>query len=112
MRYEHNNMVDYGPLRVSKGAGFAKDIGEVIVSTGCAGVFSEDGKKLIAFATLADDGSFSIPRVPRGDYKLVVTSGFFCAANAKIRVDRGIRTKKKLIAVMNPEASTYAAGLK
>lgn len=102
MRYEHFNMVDYGPLRVSKIKGSVKDVQGWIVSAGCVGLFSEDAKVLVAWTAVAPDGSFEIPKVPSGNYKLIVTMLGFCTPNAKIRVGHSFRNNRQLTVVMKP----------
>ena len=102
MPYEHNNMVDYGPLKINRIKGNVEDVGGHVVSTGCVGVFSANAKELVASAEIASDGSFEIPGVKGGDYNLVVSLNGFCAANARIRLGRGFRTKGSLIAKMKP----------
>lgn len=103
MQYENNNMVDYGPLRVSNVMGIVRDVQGYAVGQGCVGVFSDDGKTLIAFAEIHADGSFQIINVRAGNYRLVVAGiQGFCAANAKIRVGRSIHKKRGLVAMMKP----------
>ena len=102
MQYEHNNMVDYGPLRVSKVKGTVRDIGGVSIQKGCVGLFSKDDNRLVAWTNIASDGSFEIPKVRSGDYKLIISVQWFCAPNANIRVGHSLRKKHSLVAIMKP----------
>ena len=102
MNYEHKNMIDPHPLRVSKVQGFVKDIENFSVSAGCVGVFSKDQSKLIAAVQIRSDGSFDLLGIPTGNYWLVVTVEGFCPANNQIIVAGHSLRKRTLLAIMRP----------
>ena len=102
MEYEHRNMIDYGPLRISRIHGITKDAHGMALGSGCVGVFSKDGKRLISATNIRSDGTFDIPKIAKGDYILVVKIDLLCPANAKVKLGSGIRSKSNLIAVIKP----------
>ena len=102
MKYEHRNMIDYGPLRISVIRGSANDIQGFVVPNACVGVFSEMDHKLIATGEAGSDGVFEIRNVPNGRYRLIVACDSFCAANVSIILRNRSRGKKRLVAMMKP----------
>ena len=99
MLYEHYNQVDY-TLRVSSVSGIAKDIEGFEVRGACAGIFTENDKKLVAAKGTTLDGHFEIDGLPNGRYRLVVSGEGWCAANALIILKNKSRRGKGLVAVM------------
>jgi hypothetical protein len=102
MKYEHHNMIDYGPLRISIVQGIAKDIQGFVIPDACVGVFSEADFKIVASGQTDSEGHFKIQNVPDGKYRLVITSDGFCAANAPVVLKSRSRAKKKLVVTMKP----------
>ena len=100
IRYEHFNQIDPKPLRVSAVRGVVIDETGTRIWNGCVGVFSEDHSRLVASTSLQPDGSFSIPKLPSGDYALIVSSVGFCTANNAIQIRRRIRGRRNLVAKM------------
>ena len=102
MKYEHHNMIDYGPLRVSVIRGSVMDFQGVAVPNACVGIFSDTDQKLIATGKVDSEGLFEIPSIPSGKYRLIVAYDGFCAANVSIVLKNRLCGKKKLLAIMKP----------
>jgi hypothetical protein len=102
MEYEHHNMIDYGPPRVSAVRGSAKDFQGFVVSHVCVGVFSKGDHKLVAAAQADSEDLFEIRNIPNGKYLLIVASEGFCAANVPIILRHHSHGRKKLVATMKP----------
>jgi hypothetical protein len=100
IRYEHLNQIDPKPIKLSTVRGIAIDETGKPVWKGCVGVFSEDHSRLVASASIQADGSFSFPKLPAGNYVLIVTSLGFCPANNAVRMRHGRHRKQELIATM------------
>lgn len=104
MKYEHHNMVDYGPLRISNLWGTTKDADGFTVPNACIGVFNESDHRTVATGQADSEGHFEIRNVPNGKYRLVVASDGFCAANAPVILRKRSRGKKKLVVTLKPSA--------
>lgn len=102
LTYESHNQIDYGPLRVSQIRGIAQDAQGVLIPGSCIGVFAKTDHKPIAVTETDENGHFELSGIPDGNYRLVIKYDAFCPANAKVRIDRHVRTKKTLIARMRP----------
>ncbi len=101
MLYEDHNQVDY-TVHVSSVSGIAKDIQGFEVRGTCAGIFTEDGKKLMAAQETNVDGHFEFNDLPNGRYRLVVSANGWCVANAVIILKNKSRRGKRLVAIMKP----------
>src|SRR5260370_33690106 len=104
IKYEHRNMIDYGPLRISGIRGFAKDIQGFVVPNACVGVFSEMDHKLIATGEAGYDGVFEIRNVPNAKDRLIVACESFCAANVSIILRNRSRGGKRLVTMLTPRS--------
>src|SRR6266705_2491977 len=97
IQYEHLNQIDPKPIKVPTARGVAIDETGAPVFRGCVGVFSEDHSRLVASTNIQADGSFSFPKLPAGNYVLVVTSLGFCPANNALQIHSGRHGKRKLV---------------
>ncbi len=104
MKYEHHNMIDYGPLRISAVRGIAKDFQGFAASDACVGIFSETDHMLVATAQTDSKGLFEIRGVPDGRYVLIVASEFYCAANVSVILRGRSHVKKRLLATIKLSA--------
>lgn len=102
MTYENRNQTDYGPLRIAKIQGTAKDEQSVAVPGVCIGVFTSTDHRLLVFTETDGAGYFEFKNLPRGEYRLVAKCAGFCSGNAKIRVGPGPRSKKRLSLQVRP----------
>lgn len=102
MVYENRNQTDYGSIKLATISGTAKDTQGVAVPGVCVGVFTSIGDKLVKATQTDGDGRFEIKGIPKGDYRLVARCDGFCTGNAKIRVQPGSRSKKRLYLVVRP----------
>jgi hypothetical protein len=103
MTYENRNQIDVA-LHIASLSGFAKDAERFPIWSGCVGVFSESGHKLLASTAIDPDGSFHLDGLAKGRYRLVITSPGFCPANATIVLKNRHGGKKHLAATMKPSA--------
>jgi hypothetical protein len=83
MKYQHYNQIDI-TLRIGSVKGNVKDRDGFVVSSGCVGMFTEVGDKLIHATHLDGGGHFEISRLANGKYRLVIRADGFCAANGII----------------------------
>jgi len=104
MQYEHHNMVDYGPLRISIARGVTKDFQGFVVPHACVGIFSETNQAVIATAQADTGGQFEIRNIPDGKYRLVVASEGLCTANVLVILKNQARGKKRLVVTMKPSS--------
>jgi hypothetical protein len=102
LSYENRNQTDYGPLHVAAVRGFAKDAQGVVIPKACVGVFTEVGHKLVATTRTDDDGRFRLNDIPDGDYRLIAKYEGFSPANAKLRIEQRLQSKKSLTVQMRP----------
>ena len=102
MAYENRNQTDYGPLKVASVSGTAKDAQGVIVPGVCVGIFTPNDHKLVMATQTDSEGRFEFRGVSRGEYRLIAKCEGFCSGNAKIRVDPGSRSKKRLGLLVRP----------
>jgi len=99
-RYENHNQVDYGPLRLSAVRGVAIDPTRVPMSRACVLLFEERKHALVSKIETASDGSFNLPKVKNGAYRLVVKGYGFCPANVPIVVQLSHKERRRLIVHM------------
>jgi hypothetical protein len=102
MTYENRNQTDYGPIKLTRVNGIAKDAEGVLVPGVCVGVFTPAGDKLIKATQTDGEGRFEIKDIPKGEYRLVARCDGFCTGNAKIRVQPGPGNKKRLNLIIRP----------
>jgi hypothetical protein len=102
MKYENRNQTDYGPLQVATIRGTAKDAQGVMVPGVCVGIFTPTDHKLVLATQTDSEGRFEFKGVSKGEYRLVASCEGFCSGNAKIRVQPGSRSKKRLDLVVRP----------
>ena len=102
MTYEHQNQID-NVLHVRSLIGIAKGSDGFPVSSGCLGVFTESGDKLLASTSTDRDGNFRLDGLANGRYRLVIISLGFCPANATI-VLKNRHGRKHLAVTMKPSA--------
>jgi hypothetical protein len=96
--YEHHNMVDYGPLKLSSNIhGSAIDPSAVAVSGACVFVFTEKEHQLVSTMQADADGKFTLV-LKNGRYRIVVKASPLCAANIPVRILQG--GNKNLVAHM------------
>jgi Carboxypeptidase regulatory-like domain len=84
--YVNRNQIDYGPLRLSRVAGIARDEHGAVVPAIRVLLFTEQDHKLVASTVTDERGSFVLDHIPSGRYRLVAKS-VFCPANVPIQVD-------------------------
>jgi hypothetical protein len=101
MTYASRNPTDAAPLEISRIKGIAQDAERLPIDA-CVGIFTEPDHTLIAFTATDETGHFDLPGLPDGNYRLVIKSAYtgFCPGNAKVQIDRRLKTKKTLSAQM------------
>jgi hypothetical protein len=106
LTYENHNPTDNAPFQVSRIRGIAQDAQRLPIDA-CLGIFTEAEHTLIATAGTDDTGHFDLTGIPDGNYRLVVKSSYtgFCPANAKLQIDRRVKTKKTLTVEMRAAGS-------
>ncbi len=104
MEYENHNQINPKVVHLSGIQGIAVDETGTKLWDGCVGVFSKDGSQLIAITKIRSDGSFTLSKLARGEYILVVKSPGFCPANNAVKIGSKIRSKRNLIARRRPSA--------
>jgi hypothetical protein len=102
MTYENRNQTDYGPVKVATVRGTAKDAQGVMVPGVCVGIFTPTDHRLVIATQTDAEGRFEFRGVSKGEYRLVAKCEGFCSGNAKIRVDPGSRSKKRLDLLVRP----------
>ena len=83
---ENRNQVDYGPLQLGDARGSVLDFQGVDIPKACVGIFTDVDHKLVDMSETDDLGRFSVEKVPKGIYRLVVKYPGFCPANARVRI--------------------------
>src|ERR1051326_7188322 len=100
--YENHNQIDYGPLRIAKLRGIAKDSQGLPVPDVLVLLFSEKEHKLIAQSKTDSKGAFGLESVHSGRYRLVLKYAGFCSANVPVDLKLRSRRKKGLVVQMRP----------
>lgn len=106
--YVNRNFVDPPEVVLSQIEGQITDPQRAEIPGACVSLYSEKSRTLVAEVQADDNGRFQLPKVPPGDYRLVVQveHDYLCPANAKIKVasKQSGRSKKKLSVEMIPTA--------
>jgi carboxypeptidase family protein len=102
MTYEHHNQIDPQPLSVRSVVGNVQDEQGVPIQNAVLGLFTENEHKLITSAQVSHDGTFKLPDVPPGRYRLVVKYDSFCAANIPIEISRQVWGTRPIYVYMKP----------
>jgi hypothetical protein len=97
--------VDYGPLQLGTIRGIVQDRDRVKIPMACVGVFTEGDHKLVATAETDEGGRFSLEKVVKGKYVLVVKYLGFCPANVGIQVS-GKRGKSATVHMLGAALDT------
>ncbi len=85
--YVNRNQIDY-QVTVSRIEGHVVDADGVAIPGSCVAVFSEPDHRLLASFETDDSGHFALPKLARGDYRLVAMYDSYCPVNARMRVSR------------------------
>ena len=102
MTYEHHNQIDPKPLSVRSLVGNVQaEQGEPIPDA-LLGLFTEKEHRLITSAQASHDGTFKLPDVPPGRYRLVVKSDSLCAANIPVEISRRVWGTQPIYVYMRP----------
>ena len=100
LTYENHNQIDYGPLRITKLRGIAKDSRGVPVPDVLVLLFSEKECKLIAQSKTDSKGAFGLESVHSGRYRLVLKYAGFCSANVPVDLKPRSLRKRGLVVHM------------
>jgi hypothetical protein len=95
LTYENHNQIDPAPLVVQQVAGFVADPQSVRIPGACIGVFDHAGHSLISTAETDENGSFVIPSLPPGEYRLIAKYDSLCPANVRLKLVKK-RSKRRL----------------
>jgi hypothetical protein len=100
--YENHNQIDYGPLRIAKLSGIAKDLQGTPVPDVLVLLFSEKEHTLIAQSKSDSKGAFGLEGIRGGRYRLVLKYDGFCSANVPVDLKLTSRRKRSLVVHMRP----------
>jgi hypothetical protein len=109
LEYQDQNQVDYGPLKVRRVEGSARDMQSTPVPGTCIGIFTEPDNRLVTSVETDGEGRFALGNVSPGRYRLVAKYSNLGIANAILEVadwpSGGILTNRGLVVHLRPRGT-------
>lgn len=106
LEYQDQNQIDYGPLKVRRIEGWARDMQSTPVPGTCIGLFTEPNHRLVSSVETDDGGRFAFGNISPGRYRLMAKYDHLGIANGILEVagwpSGGILKNRGLIVHLRP----------